>query len=75
MDAGLLVAREGELEAIRALLRGDGADARALVLEGDPGVGKTSLWEQRRRVGPRATACACSSPGPARPRAGSRSPG
>ena len=45
MDAGLLVAREGELEAIRALLRGDGADARALVLEGDPGVGKTSLWE------------------------------
>ena len=46
MDAGLLVAREGELEAIRALLRGDGADARALVLEGDPGVGKTSLWER-----------------------------
>ena len=32
MDAGLLVAREGELEAIRALLRGDGAHARALVL-------------------------------------------
>ncbi|HET9997894.1 MAG TPA: AAA family ATPase, partial [Nocardioides sp.] len=46
MDAGLLVAREGELEAIRALLRGDRADARALVLEGDPGVGKTSLWER-----------------------------
>ena len=46
MDAGLLVAREGELEAIRALLRGDGAHARALVLEGDPGVGKTSLWER-----------------------------
>ena len=46
MDAGLLVAREGELEAIRALLRGDGADTRALVLEGDPGVGKTSLWER-----------------------------
>jgi DNA-binding CsgD family transcriptional regulator len=46
MDAGLLVAREGELEAIRALLRGDGAGARALILEGDPGVGKTSLWER-----------------------------
>jgi DNA-binding CsgD family transcriptional regulator len=46
MDAGLLVARESELEAIRALLRGDGAEARALVLEGDPGVGKTSLWER-----------------------------
>ena len=46
MDAGLLVAREGELEAIRALLRGDAADTRALVLEGDPGVGKTSLWER-----------------------------
>ncbi len=45
MDAGLLVAREGELEAIRALLTGGENTGRALVLEGEPGVGKTTLWE------------------------------
>ena len=45
MDAGLLVAREGELEAIRALLTGGETAGRALVLEGEPGVGKTTLWE------------------------------
>ena len=45
MDAGLLVAREGELEAIRVLLTGGETTGRALVLEGEPGVGKTTLWE------------------------------
>ena len=74
MDAGLLVARDGELEAIRALLRGDGDHVRALVLEGEPGVGKTSLWEQGV-AGPRARACGCWSRGPARPRRGSPSRG
>ncbi|WP_243057200.1 AAA family ATPase [Nocardioides sp. SR21] len=40
--AAPLVGRDGELELIQALL----ADGRqALVLEGVPGVGKTSLWE------------------------------
>ncbi len=43
---GALVARDDELEAIRRLVdRADGS-VGALVLEGDPGVGKTSLWEQ-----------------------------
>ena len=42
---GGLVARESELQAIRDLLAGERA-TRALVLEGEPGVGKTSLWEQ-----------------------------
>ena len=45
MDAGLLVAREDELEAIRALLTGADTGGRVLVLEGEPGVGKTTLWE------------------------------
>ena len=40
-----LVARESELQAIRHLLAGERA-VRALVLEGEPGVGKTTLWEQ-----------------------------
>ncbi len=40
-----LVARESELGAIGRLLSARG-DSRALVLEGEPGVGKTSLWEQ-----------------------------
>ena len=70
MDAGLLVAREGELEAIRALLRGDGADARALVLEGDPGVGKSRPVGARRRVG-REDGAAVLVAGPARTRADS----
>jgi DNA-binding CsgD family transcriptional regulator len=42
---GGLVARDSELEAISRLLAGQ-TSVRALVLEGDPGVGKTSLWEQ-----------------------------
>ena len=42
-----LVAREVELEAIRPLVAGEpGGAVRALVLEGAPGIGKTSLWEQ-----------------------------
>jgi len=41
-----LVAREAELAAIAAVLDSDATSVRALVLEGEPGVGKTSLWEQ-----------------------------
>jgi DNA-binding CsgD family transcriptional regulator len=42
-----LVARDAELEAVRRSLAGDPDRAvRALVLEGAPGIGKTSLWEQ-----------------------------
>jgi len=41
-----LVARDSELDAIRDLLTRDDGPARSLVLDGEPGVGKTSLWEQ-----------------------------
>lgn len=40
-----LVARDAELAAVGRLLAEDGPDPAALVLEGRPGVGKTSLWE------------------------------
>ena len=40
-----LVGRAGELEAITRLLDREDDAVAALVLEGDPGVGKTSLWE------------------------------
>jgi DNA-binding CsgD family transcriptional regulator len=43
---GGLVARDDELEAIRRLVDRAGGTTGALVLEGEPGVGKTSLWEQ-----------------------------
>ena len=38
------VGREGELEAMLELL-GDGSSPHALVLTGEPGIGKTTLWE------------------------------
>ncbi len=47
-----LVGRDAELEAIRWSLAGDPDGAvRALVLEGAPGIGKTSLWEQGVAMG------------------------
>ena len=44
MAEGLIVARERELEAISAFLDLDAAGGRALVLEGEAGIGKTTLW-------------------------------
>lgn len=41
-----LVARDAELEMIAEVLDREPTPVRALVLEGEPGVGKTSLWEQ-----------------------------
>jgi DNA-binding NarL/FixJ family response regulator len=41
-----LVARDAELAQIAEVLDQEPASVRALVLEGEPGVGKTSLWEQ-----------------------------
>lgn len=39
-----LVGRDAELESVRAFLAGEGS-VRALMLSGDPGIGKTTLWE------------------------------
>jgi hypothetical protein len=43
---GALIAREGELDTISDLLSREDGTVRALVIGGEPGVGKTSLWEQ-----------------------------
>lgn len=52
--------RERELETVTALVAGS-APPGALVLEGEPGVGKTTLWragvEEARRRGIRVLAC------------------
>ena len=45
--SGRLVAREAELGAIGELITQTGA----LILEGEPGVGKTSLWESGIELG------------------------
>jgi hypothetical protein len=47
----LLFARERELEAVSGLLSGHAIPATALVLEGEPGIGKTSLWERGTALG------------------------
>ena len=61
-----LVARDAELEMIAEVLDREPTSVRALVLEGEPGIGKTSLWEQGVAAGPGARACGCWRRGPAR---------
>lgn len=46
-DAGpVIVGRTRELEAIDALVSAGGDRASALLLEGEPGIGKTALWSE-----------------------------
>jgi DNA-binding CsgD family transcriptional regulator len=47
---GSIVARERELEAISAFLDLRAAEGRALVLEGEAGIGKTTLWRRAARA-------------------------
>ena len=42
-DRDALLARDGELELIREFLNGSAAHGDALVVLGEPGVGKTAL--------------------------------
>ncbi|MGZ5399212.1 MAG: AAA family ATPase, partial [Nocardioides sp.] len=46
-----LVARERELGDVAEFLAGEGVHPAALVLEGEPGIGKTSLWERGVALG------------------------
>ena len=45
-----IVGRDSELEAIGAFLDGEGARPRVLVLEGEAGIGKTTVWEEATRA-------------------------
>ena len=45
-----IVGREQELGAIQAFLAGGGERATALVLDGEGGIGKTTIWEQGVRI-------------------------
>ncbi len=45
LPADLVVARDDELDSARRFLRGVGQGPGALLLEGEPGVGKTTIWE------------------------------
>lgn len=45
MAATAVIGREEELGAIQAFLAEGGEGPRALVLSGEPGIGKTALWE------------------------------
>jgi len=40
-----IVGRESELDDVRAFLESGGHGPAALILEGEPGIGKTTLWE------------------------------
>jgi DNA-binding CsgD family transcriptional regulator len=42
--ASILVGREAELASAHAFLAGASGGMRALLVEGDPGIGKTALW-------------------------------
>ena len=74
LTADGLVGRVAELAEIERLLDLAAGSAGALVLEGDPGIGKTTLWragvERARALGFRVLA-----PGPPRPSGSSRSRG
>ena len=57
-----IVGREDELAALDEFFDADPRPSRALVLDGDPGIGKTTLWQYavaRARAGPsRVLSCA-----------------
>lgn len=58
---GRVIGRDGELDAIGAFLASPEGRARAIVLEGQPGIGKTTLWrwglDEAERRGYRVLAC------------------
>jgi len=61
--AASVIGRNHELGSIQAFLEEAGAGPTGLVLSGEPGIGKTILWEvgaeQARRRGARVLSCRC----------------
>ena len=57
-----MIGRERELAEIRSFLEGDGGGGRVLRIEGEAGIGKSTLWRAGRleaeRLGYRVLACA-----------------
>jgi ATP-dependent Clp protease ATP-binding subunit ClpA len=45
-----ILGRAAELERVAALLADETPEARSLVLTGDAGVGKTTIWEEGVRL-------------------------
>jgi len=52
-----LVGREQELAIAREVLEGLDGGARALLIEGDAGIGKTAVWRAARELAGRALVC------------------
>lgn len=50
MASDAIFGRDGELAAISRFFEYDRAEARALVLEGEAGIGKTTLWREAVRL-------------------------
>ena len=71
MDSGV-IGRDEELRPRSAFLDGLGTGPRALVIEGEAGIGKTAVWLQRSTRPRRAGAACCAAPA-RRPRRGCRS--
>lgn len=63
---GTVVGREAELGAVDGFLDGLAEGPRALVIEGEAGIGKTTIWEEAvRRAGARSLPSLCCRPGEA----------
>ena len=65
-----VVSREEELASLDAFIDAPAAAPAALVLEGEAGIGKSTLWRRGGRACARAAGCACSRRGRPRPNAG-----
>ena len=68
-----LVGREPELAEVAEFLRADEAEA-ALAIVGEPGIGKTAVWEEAVRLARELDALVSSPRGPRSRRRRSRSP-
>ena len=69
MQARALVGRDGELAVVGSFLDSLASGPRTFVLEGEPGIGKTTLWEECvRRAGDSGIRVLTTRPGPSEAR-------